>query len=247
MKHAPALLFSIVLTACASSGLQPDPSSGNEAAQLNLRLGIGYMQNGRLDIAEEKLQRALQFDPSLAEAENALGVLYEQTRSPTQAERHYLRALTLRPDFLLAKMNLGRMLCANGKVDRGEQQFLEAAADRRLEEPEIAYTGAGVCARLGGDLPRAERHFLRALEFNPQASGTLFELARLTHNQGRNAEARDYLQRFHRTASFSPASLQLAVAIEAALGNVRMRDEYAQELRSRFANSDEARQLVILQ
>jgi type IV pilus assembly protein PilF len=247
-QNIPILLFiSLLVTACASTGPQPSQSSDSEPAQVNLQLGIGYLQNGRYDVAREKLQRALQFDPRLAEAENALGVMYEQLGDSGLSERHYQRALEIKPDYLLAKMNLGRLLCANGQIPRGQQLFLEAAADRRLEETEIAYTGAGVCAQLGGDLAQAERYYRQALEVNSFAPPPLLELARLKHDQGRNGEARDLLQRYHKRASFSPASLQLAIAIETALGNTVMRDEYAQLLRSRFANSNEARQLVNLQ
>lgn len=248
MKHIPILLLvGLLLSACASTGPEPVRSDDSEPARINLQLGIGYLQNGRYEVAREKLQKALQYDPQLAEAENALGVMYEQLGDSGLSERHYRRAMEIKPDYLLARMNLGRLLCASGQIARGQQLFLDAATDPQLDETEIAYTGAGVCARRGGDPAQAERYYRQALEANPHATGTLFELAQLTHNQGRNTEAQDFLQRYHKRASFSPASLQLAIAIEAALGDTRMRDEYAQLLRSRFANSDEARQLVNLQ
>lgn len=245
MMRATVLLLSLLLTACASTGPQtPEQPTDSEAALLNLRLGIGYMQNGHFNVAREKLQKALQYDSSLAEAENALGVLYEQTDAPRQAEQHYQQALELKSDYLLAKMNLARLLCATGQTARGQQLFLEAADDAGLESPEIAYTGAGVCARRAGDLSDAERYYKQALAQNAFAAGTLFELASLTHATKRDEEARDYLQRYHKVTSFSPASLQLAMEIEAALGNAAMEATYAQLLRTRFADSAEAQRLV---
>lgn len=247
MKRSAALLLSLLITGCVSTPSSIPPASDAEAAQLNLKLGIGYMEQGHYSVALEKLQRALAYNPRLAEAENALGVLYEQTDQSELAERHYRKALQLQPGYLLAEMNLARVLCANGRTDEGQHLFLQVAADPRTTAPEIAYTGAGVCARLAGHQTAAERLFKEALNKNPQAASPLFELARLSYQQGHYQEAESYLLQYHKRTPFSPASLKLAVDIETALGNTRMRDAYSRLLHERFPNSAEARQLVSVQ
>ncbi|MDX1605272.1 MAG: tetratricopeptide repeat protein [Candidatus Competibacterales bacterium] len=251
LRLASLTLLALLGTGCAtlpSPGGQTetetqDVPGANEPAQVNLKLGIGYMQSGRFPLAQEKLRRALQFDPNLAEAENALGVMLEETDEPGLAERHYLRALELRPDYALARMNLARMLCANDQTERGTQLFLEVA-ESDYADPEIPYTGAGVCARIAGDVVTAERHFRQALEHNAYAGGTLFELASLLQRQGRSQEAKRYLDRFHKRVSFSPASLTLAIAIERSLGDRKMQQTYTELLKTRFAESAEARAIA---
>ena len=226
----------LLLTACASlqNTSAPVEPSDSEAAQLNLKLGIGYMQAQRFNIAIEKLQKALQYDSSLVEAENALGVLYEATQAAHLAEQHYQNALQLKPDYMLAKMNYARFLCANGQTAKGETLFLEAAVAPQQEAPEIAYTGAGVCARRAGLLPQAEQYFRQALQANANASAALLELAIVKKDQSRYQEAREFLDSYHKRAGFSRTSLELAITIEEALGNTAMRDQYAAMLRNQF-------------
>jgi len=227
------LLTVLLLAGCTSfgpTGTESDELADNEAAQLNLQLGIGYLQSQRFDIAADKLKKALLYDSSLAEAENALGVLYEATKSNHLARQHYQNALQLQPDYLLAKMNYARFLCADGQTAQGEALFLEAAVSPLQDNPEIAYTGAGVCARLANQIAKAEQYFLQALQANAFASAAAYELAVIKKDQKRYQEARTFLDNYHKRAGFSRTSLQLAIEIEQALGNTAMREQYANML-----------------
>lgn len=235
-------LMLMVLSGCASTPpRQGSPES--TIAAINLKLGMGYMQSGHFDVALEKLKKALEYDDTLAEAHNAIAVLYEETGETELAERHYRRAVDLAPRYGLARVNYGRFLCAHGKPAEGESQLLTAVTHSQLESLEMGYTAAGVCARMLSELERAEQHFRKALELNPNAAGALLELAGLSHSQGRHLQARAFLERYHAQVDYSPTSLWLGVVIEEALGDLRQRHEYAQLLLSRFAASKEAQQL----
>ncbi len=240
-RNIRTLLLTVVLLAGCATTHDPAGSPGqDEAARLNLQLGIGYMQSGRFEIAQDKLRRALQFDNRLAEAENALGVLHEETGEPSLAERHYRRALEIRPNYLLAKMNLGRLLCSAEDTDQGRALFLEAATAANQDTPETAYTGAGVCSRIAGNLPQAERDFRQALEHNAFASSTLFEIASVSYDLNQYQAAQNYLERYHRRNRFTSESLELAVAIEQNLGNPQMQEYYSDLLRSHLSSSARA-------
>jgi type IV pilus assembly protein PilF len=227
----------LLLGGCAtlSSDSTSEESSDQNAAQINFQLGIGYMKAQRFDVAIEKLHKALQYDSTLSEAENALGVLYEATQSARKAEQHYQNALQIKPDYVLAQMNYARFLCSNGKIAEGEALFLQAAVSPLQDAPEIAYTGAGVCARRANQPTQAEHYFQQALQANSNASAALYELAAIKKNQQRYQEAREFLDNYHKRAGFSRASLQLAIDIEQALGNTAMRDQYADMLRQQTA------------
>jgi type IV pilus assembly protein PilF len=218
---------------------EQETSTIEEAADINLKLGVGYMQAGRFDIARAKLNKALDYDPNLAEAHNALGVLYESTGASLQAEQHYRQAIERDSSYTLARMNYGRLLCAAGsdKAAEGEQQFLTAATDADNADPANAYTGAGVCARARNDLVKADVYFRQALQANPYSAGTLLELAALSYDRSQYDQAREFLQRYHKQAGYNPASLNLAIKIEEELGDTQQRDEYSLILQTQFANS----------
>ena len=227
------LLTTLIATGCTTLAPGPEESVDNPA-EVNLKLGIAYMQSNppRLEFAREKLDKALTYDPELAEAHNALGVLYEELGNGQRAEKHFRQAVEFKPDFILARMNYGRFLCDNGRAQLGEQEFLIAAADPESETRHIAYHGAGVCARAQGDLVLAANHFLNALQANPYSTGTLLEMATLSYDRNNYNEARSYLLRYHKQAGYNPASLNFAIKIEEALGDKQQRDEYRRLLKA---------------
>ena len=74
---------SVVLSACSSTGrssdtLTPTADRPDTLAETNVKLGIGYMQQGKPDLALGRLQRALELEPNLASGHNAIAILYEQ-------------------------------------------------------------------------------------------------------------------------------------------------------------------------
>lgn len=226
-------LTAALLGGCAvNPGLGGD-SAPQQAAEANFKLGVGYLQRGQFALAREKLNKALDFDPDLAEAHNALGVLYEQARNGRDAEYHFEQAVAKNEDYILARLNYARVLCANGKAELGEAQFLtvtETPDSYRAQE--IPFTGAGVCARLRRDLETAERYLRRALEFNPNAPGTLLELASISVERQRYQEARELLQRYHRQVGYSTVSLHLAIQVEDQIGDKDLSEEYRRLLAS---------------
>lgn len=236
LQHGVFIIFLLAsLLGCTSlqtagDGQNAAPSE-KEVAQINLKLGVGYMQSKNFDVAAEKLHKALEYDSNLVEAENALGVLYEATDANLLAEKHYKNALALNGQFLLAQMNFGRFLCATGRTEQGEAFFLQAAQSPQQESPEIAYTGAGVCARRGNRLAQAEAHFEQALQENGSAAAALYELAIIKNDQRDYQAAKGYLDTYHDRAGFSQSSLQLATAVEKALGNRAKSEQYAAMLR----------------
>jgi len=241
VRLLPAVLG---LALCYGCAIAPAPDSADaKAARVNLQLGAGYMRSGHYDVALDKLKKALSYDETLAEAHNAIGLLYEQTGENKLAEQHYRRALALDAEFIPAILNYGLFLCGNGRPEEGEQRFLQAAGNPKLAEPDRAYIAAGTCARMQGDAERAQTHLQAALALNPTAQRALWQLAELNHEEGNDLEARAFLARYHDVAGYSPASLWLGVGIETAIGNQQQRLAYADLLQARFADSAEARRL----
>jgi Tfp pilus assembly protein PilF len=98
----------------------------------------------------------------------------------------------------VAKANLGT-------VSLGIRDYAHARA--LLEESlvldpgvSLAHNALGVIAAETGHPDEAIAHWKRAVELNPREWDTLFNLGKLLRRQGREAEARPYIERFIETA-----------------------------------------------
>lgn len=240
MRGLWLVLFSVLLSACVSSGpernAEYDPV---EASRLNTQLGINYMRKGYDQRALEKLQRAVEQDDDNALAHSSIAFLYSRLGEPEKADRAYKRALDLdgsNPDIL---NNYGSFLCGREQREKGEQLLLRAAQNPRFSAPAAAWANAGVCIRRSAP-ERAERYLREALRLNSEFPDALAHLARLSYDQGEHLRARAFLQRYEGVAAHLPETLWLAAQNERKLGDVAAARRYATQLRSQFPESDEA-------
>ncbi len=239
-----ALSLALLLAACATT----EQDFNKSVAEANFKLGIGYMQSGHFQVATEKLLKSLQFDDTNPEAHNALAVLYEEIREYGPAETHYKRAIELKSDYTLAKINYARLLCNHqpARIAEGEAQFQAIATDSANAGVTAAdaYVGLALCAGKRNDAAQAETWLRKALESNSSNAAALYQLAQLSQTQNKTLPARAFLQRYHGQTRPTPQSLVLGVLIESAPdGDSQLRQEYATLLRSQFPNTDEARRL----
>lgn len=239
------LSLTLLLAACASTR---DSEFKENVSEANFKLGVGYMQSGHLDVATEKLLKALQYNDNYPEAHNAIAVLYEELREYGPAETHFKRAIELKPDYTLARLNHARLLCTREPVRtaEGESEFQKIAADQANAGATAAdaYAGLGLCARRRNDPAQAETWLRKALEQNPNNTTALYEMAELSQTQGKALQGRAFLQRYHAQTRPTPQSLWLGVTIESSPdGDPLLRREYGVVLTSQFPNSDEARRL----
>ncbi len=239
------LSLALLLGACANSS---ENDFKENVAEANFKLGIGYMQSGHFEVATEKLLKALQYNDDYPEAHNAIAVLYEEIREYHPAEIHYKRAIELKPDYTLAKLNYARFLCMREpiRVAEGEAEFQKLATDPANAGVNAAdaYAGMALCARQRNDPTQAETWLRKALELNPNNTSALYGLAELSQIQNKTLQSRAFLQRYHAQTRPTAQSLWLGIAIEQASdGDPQLRREYGILLLSQFPNSDEARRL----
>ena len=247
----PLLIALVVLLAgCAmqpstdTTTSAPAPSTGNKLAEVQTKLGIGYMGEGQLELAFSRLSRALELDANYSTAHNAMGLLQERLKNDQQAEFHYKRAVALSPTDSAAQTNYGSFLCRSGRYHEGEQRFLQALKNSLYERPELAYSNAGICVKTAGELDKAETYFRAALERNPKIPAALISMSELNVAKRQYLPARAYLQRYLEVARHSAKTLWLGVQIERELGDRRTEREYAMRLKTQYPDSSETRLLL---
>lgn len=243
---AAALLVgaALLIGGCSS---HPSKSSAKEAADVNLGLGVGYLQQGQIDVALEKLKKALDADPGRGEVHSTLAVAYEQLDEVQLADRHFREALELTSkdsaEYGAVHNNYGAFLCRRNMLSDAQEHFELALQNRLYRTPEAAYENAALCALRRPDQGVAERYFRLALQANPKMPASLYHMAQIQIANGKYLPARAFLQRFHEVAAATPASVLLGVRTERQLGDRKAAAQLARQLRTQFPESEEASQL----
>lgn len=247
MKYrlAGVLAASMTLAACITTGDDGSRNDGSpsEAAQINYELGSQYLRQGRLKLARERLERAVEQDPRLPGPHMALALIHERRGDTDRADSAYRQALKVAPDNANVQNTYAVFLCNRGRHADGQEYFSKAAQNDENRAPEVAFSNAGVCALAVPDLVAAEVHFRNALKRNPEFSDALLQMASVSFQRGKFLPARAFLERYESSHKMTAEALLLAVQIEKSNGNRRSTKTYAELLRTRFPESDETRQL----
>jgi type IV pilus assembly protein PilF len=226
--------------ACAAS----DTKSRNEAAAINTQLGLVYMQQGKLQAAREKIEKALSQNPKTAQTQMAAGFLYDRLADDRKAHSHFEQAVKLADGDPEVLNNAAVYFCRKGDKKLGEKYFLQAAQSPLYTTPAVAYTNAGRCARADGRPDEAEQYYRKALALNSKQPDALLQLADLFQEAGKSAQARPFLQRYLEAAPATASSLYLGYRIERSLGDFNAAGEYANRMRMDFASAPETSSLL---
>lgn len=240
------LSLALHLSGCATgTGSDVTPqnvSERNSAADTQVNLGVGYMQRGHTELALERFERALRFNPKSAIAYSSLGVLYEKIERPDLAEKNYRRATELEPKKGDVRNNFGQFLCRVGRYDEAEAEFEAALSDPFYQTPALAASNAGKCARAAGHMAAAEKYLRRALKLNPDMYEAFLPLASLLYARGQSMNARAFLQRHEASGLEQSAEfLKLAAQVEEKLGDSKAAAAYRERLSNEFPDPENAR------
>ncbi len=238
------VLTALLAAGCATNSARQDEDRPDTPADINVKLGVGYMQQGDYALALSKLRRALDEEPDSVAAHNAIALLYGRLGETEAAEQHYHEALRLSPSDTGSLNNYGVFLCEQNQPEKSEAYFLRVLKDPLYPGKAETYENLGLCAMRVPDNAKAEQYFHKALKLKPTLSKSLLQMARLTYDAGEYLRARAYLQRYAEVAGHTPQSLWLGIRIERELGDRNAMASYSMLLRGKFPRSDEAQKLA---
>jgi type IV pilus assembly protein PilF len=242
---ASACMLALLLAAPrATADTEPgDKASLQQAAEINTQLALEYLRQGKLEAAQEKIDKSLKQNPHTAETQMAAGFIYDRLGNHKKALSYFDQAAKLGKDNPDVINNVAVFLCRSGERKRGEEYFLRAATSPLYKTPAVAYSNAGRCAREDGRPKDAEQYFRKALSFQADQPDALLELAEVTHELGNNMQARAFLQRYLAVAPATASTLLLGNRVERALGANDQAAGYSRKLLQDFPSSDEAAKL----
>ena len=238
-----ALQFACVTSSSRDAHLAPGDTA-NPLARVNAQLGLGYLANGQLDLAWERLNGALLEDPGYATAHNGMALVYNRLNEPGKAEEHFKRAIELNPSDSAAQTNYGAFLCEHGRFDEGEKHFLKAVENPLYKKPAMAYTNAGMCKLRADEPSGAEIYFRAALRADPRFPVALVNMAELSFDSNQYLSARAYMQRYEEVGRHDSRSLWLGIRIEDELGDKDAVASFAMLLKATYPDSPETQKLL---
>lgn len=245
-----------MLTGCSSTTVTPATSlnstetttpivqNNTTAADYNVQLGMGYLQQGDVSRAKRKLLLALQQAPDYPPAQEAMGFFYENTDEQKTAEKYYLKAIQLDPKSGRIHNNYGTFLCKLQRYQEADKQFMLAVEDLNYLKPAEAYENAGLCAMQIPDNAKASIYFQKAIAKDPQRSTSYLELAQISYKQGQYVEAQKYFTQYQgQVKELDPEALWLAIRLAREQKDQTTAGRYALLLQINFPDSKEYKEL----
>ena len=246
MKQSLFIWFGcvVLMTAVASCGMTNSETKKKEA-EVERRLGEAYLQQGNFAAALKEFKKAEAHYPDDHLLQYDLGLLYAHKERYDEAIGYYKRALELNPNFGAAMNSLGNAYAGKKEWDQAIFYYNKVINDMLYATPYFAYAGLGNAYFFKGDLQRAEKNYLQALEIKPDFVTALQGLSETYIAMGRVSEAVEKLQRAVRQVPDNAAlHFQLARAYQLAMEFERAYRSYQKviELAPGSALAEQARE-----
>ena len=246
-KSIPSLtLCCVLLAGCISTttGSAPREANEAEAAELNYQLGARYYQNGKYELARDRLLLSVKLDPDRAVAYSTLALTYEALGNLRLATQHYEKAVQVAPRNFEIRNTYAVFLCNQKDFAGAADNFEKSARHAENDNAEVTLTNAGVCLVQKPDLEKAEGFFRQALEVRADYGEALLQMCLLKYQTEDYLSSRAFLQRFMSTNKNTAGVLYLGSQIEAKLGDERAQRDYFDRLIREFPQSPEARKAM---
>jgi type IV pilus assembly protein PilF len=212
-------------------------------AKAHTELASQYYQARNMAVALEEVGIAIDADPSYAPVYSVRGLIQMYLKENEAADENFRKALTLAPGDPEINNNYGWFLCQIGRERESFKYFLSAVKNTLYQTPEMSLVNAGLCSLRINDFKGAEDYYQKALAMGRNRQAVLLPLAQLEYRKGDVLEAQHHLVEYHRLAVPSAESLWLGVRVERKLENKSAETDLSAQLRRRFPESKEAREL----
>ncbi len=166
-------------------------------------LGVALMRQGKDDEAWAHYTKALEIDPSYADAQYNLGALLARQGKAREAMTQFVETLRIKPSHADAHHHLGVLLANQGRTEEAIRHYNEALrANPNFAE---AYRNLGIALINQGKEQEAIPYFKEALEINPKDYIAHNNLGTAASRQGRIAEA---MAHYRQALEINPASAE---------------------------------------
>lgn len=217
IKNQPILKTLLLLALCLAIGCAPTAETlrNEELATTTRDLGEKYMLDGNYPKAIEELVKAEKLNPKDPITHNYLGLSFRaranNTHNPTSKKNfielsvsHYKKALELKPDYSIARNNLGNAYMDLEKWDEAIDCYKEVLRDLVYRPPYFPLSNLGWAYYNKKEYEMAERYYLDALNLEPRFLLAMLGLGRTYIAMGRTSDATGVLEKAAETYPNTP-------------------------------------------
>ena len=142
-------------------------------------LGLIYVGQKKIDLAQEYYEKGIEVDPNFAEIYNNLGLLFTHDKpDKIKAENFFKKSISINKNIPEPHNNLGFLYKSLDKNDEALTCFKKAIEIN----PNFfhAYHNIGTVEIQAGNFEEAKKNFFKAIEINPHDTRSHREISRLT-------------------------------------------------------------------
>lgn len=220
--------------------------SPEKAVENYTQLGLGYLRQGRPDLARQRLQKALSIDEDNAPANDAMGLVWQSESEFDLAEEFFRKAIKQDPDFTLARHHLGRLFTQLKRYQEAETWLQQAADDRYYENRPAAFNDLALNDYRQEDNASAIANYLETLRLMPYNVDALVNVSTLQFEAQSYDESIKYFDRLDRlvqrgNSQHTSHSLWLGIKLSTLFQQTDRVIELATRLKTTYPESNEYR------
>lgn len=220
---------------------QERKANNQEAAEINLQAGLGYLRQQQPMRALAKFEKALQQQPKLLDAQMGKAAALQSLGRTAEAEQVYVALLAAFPGRYEPPSAYAGLMCEQKRFKEAETTLLNAVKNKAFGRADSAYVRLARCAVRGQRPDLAELYLNRAQDIatsNGADDGALNEIALqsawLAFSQQQYAVAQERLEKFERQSPLRADAVQLGYQIAKAQNNLDGIATYEQILRQNY-------------
>jgi type IV pilus assembly protein PilF len=218
----------VTLVGCGPS--QADLRAIDERATYHYNLAYGHYMEAttvNVDAALQEVLAAIRTKPKFPDAHLLAGIIYLGRSLNLEAIRHFKRAVALKPDFFMARNNLGAAYLAAERWDEAAEVFSQLVGNILYPAPGHGYNNLGWAYYKMGRPDEARRHLSMAIQLAPELCPPYNNLGLLLLEQSRlDRSAKNLRRAIKRCPNYAEPNFHL--------GRVAMRRGDIDDARDRF-------------
>ena len=179
-----------------------------------------------------------------ADANAALGLVFQAEMEPELANQYYTKALSARPKDARILNNYGGFLYEQKRYKEAYERFEQAADDNLYAERARVFENLGMTALMLGNRDVAREHFDKALRLDRQQPRALLEMAELSYEDRHYVPARDFYDRFSQLSEQNARSLLLGTRLAKIYDDRNKAASYGLQLKRLYPGTPEYQQYL---